>query len=317
MQYNQLGKAGIKLSELSFGSWVTFGKQYGVKEAKILMHYAFDQGVNFFDTAEVYAQGEAEVIMGQVLQDFQRSDIVIATKIFWGGKGPNDTGLSRKHLIEGTKKSLKRLQLDYVDLLFCHRPDPATPIEETVMAMDSLIRGGYAFYWGTSEWKAEQIEKAHHAAKKLHCIPPSMEQPQYNLLNRETVQQELLPLYDKYGLGLTVWSPLASGILSGKYNNGMPKDSRLSHEVWLRPAHMQEEIIKVRNLMPIANELGCSMAQMAIAWCLKNPYVSSVILGASTIEQLQENLYALRVKRLLTDDILERINTAIGVIDVI
>lgn len=311
LQYNQLGKAGIKLSELSFGSWITFGKQYGIREAKALMAYAFDQGVNFFDTAEVYAQGEAEVIMGEALQEFQRSDVVVATKIFWGGKGPNDTGLSRKHLIEGTKKSLQRLQLEYVDLLFCHRPDPTTSIEETVMAMDYLVRGGYAFYWGTSEWSAEQIEKAHLAAKKLHCIPPTMEQPQYNLLNRTNVQQELLPLYDKYGLGLTVWSPLASGILSGKYSRSIPTDSRLYHETWLRPHDMQQQIAKVRDLLPIAEELGCSMAQMAIAWCLKNPYVSSVILGASTLEQLQENLRAVAVKALLTDEVMERIHSTL------
>jgi len=307
MQYNQLGKAGIKLSELSLGSWVTFGKQYGVKEARILMQHAFENGVNFFDNAEAYAHGEAEIIMGEVLKEFKRSDVVVSTKIFWGGAGPNDTGLSRKHLIEGTQNSLKRLQLDYVDLLFCHRPDPTTPIEETVLAMDYLVRNGYAFYWGTSEWNAEQLLSAYQIAKALNCIPPTMEQPEYNMFRRERVEQELLPLYERYGLGTTIWSPLAYGLLSGKYNDGMPADSRLARENWLIKPDLEDRINRVKQLVPIAKELNCTLAQLALAWCLRNPHVSTVILGVSKLEQLKDNLQAPGVKARLTDEIMQKI----------
>jgi voltage-dependent potassium channel beta subunit len=308
MQYNRLGKAGIRLSEISFGSWITFGKQFGLKEAKELMHTAFDHGINFFDNAETYAQGEAETLMGQVLKEFKREDLVVSTKIFWGGNGPNDTGLSRKHLIEGSKNSLKRLQLDYVDLLYCHRPDPNTPIEETVRAMDSLVEKNFALYWGTSEWSAEQLNSAYEIAEHLGCIPPTMEQPRYNLFARERFEQEYQPLFKKYGIGTTIWSPLASGILSGKYANGIPKDSRLAQEAWLVPEDFKQQVAKVNELAKLAQELGGTTSQLAIAWCLKNPNVSSVITGATKVSQLMENLGSIDMKDKLTPDVMKAIN---------
>lgn len=311
MQYNKLGKAGIRLSEISFGSWITFGKQIGLNDTKNLMHTAFDHGINFFDNAEAYAHGDAEVLMGKVIQEFRREDLVISTKIFWGGNGPNDTGLSRKHLLEGTKNSLKRLQLDYVDLLFCHRPDPNTPIEEIVLAMDYLIRQGFAFYWGTSEWPADLIEAAYQTAATLNCMPPSMEQPKYNLFFRDHLEKDYLSLFEKYGLGTTIWSPLASGILSGKYNQGIPSDSRLAKEAWLVPDNFMQLIEKTRQLAVIAEELECTLSQLAIAWCLKNPRVSSVITGATKIEQLMENLGALEVKAKLTADNMKKIESIV------
>nr|WP_243664858.1 aldo/keto reductase [Rhodothermus marinus] len=254
-------------------------------------------------------------MMGNILKrsGWKRSDLVISTKIFWGGKGPNDVGLSRKHIIEGTKAALERLQLDYVDLIFCHRPDPETPIEETVWAMNYVLDQGWAFYWGTSEWSAEQIRYAYEFARREHLIPPTMEQPQYNMFHRVRVEREYAPLYRDYGLGLTTWSPLASGILTGKYNEGIPEGSRMSlpgYE-WLRKRLESEEgrrqIEKVRRLMPIAEELGCTMAQLAIAWCLKNPHVSTVITGASRPEQVHQNMQALEVAQRLTPDVMERI----------
>jgi voltage-dependent potassium channel beta subunit len=307
MQYNNLGKAGIRISEISFGSWITFGKQIGQKEVTDLMHAAFDNGINFFDNAEGYAHGEAESLMGIAIKEFRRSDLVISTKIFWGGNGPNDTGLSRKHLLEGAKSSLKRLQLDYVDLLFCHRPDPNTPIEETVLAMDYLVRQGYVLYWGTSEWGADQIEAAYQAAEALNCIKPTMEQPKYNLFYRDHLESDYLPLFEKRGMGTTIWSPLASGILSGKYNHGIPRDSRLAKETWLVPENFMQLIEKTKELDKIAKMLGCTLAQLAIAWCLKNPNVSSVITGATKLEQLMNNLGALDVKAKLTPDVLKTI----------
>lgn len=311
MQYNRLGKAGIKLSELSYGSWITFGKQIGINEIKDLMHAAFDQGVNFFDNAEGYAHGEAEILMGKVLQEFRREDLVVSTKIFWGGNGPNDTGLSRKHLLEGTKSSLKRLKLDYVDLIFCHRPDPHTPIEETVLAMDFLIRQGYALYWGTSEWSTDEIEYAFRIAEKLNCIQPTMEQPKYNLFERKRLENDYLKLFNKYGLGATTWSPLASGILSGKYNEGIPAESRLAKESWLVPNNFMNLIDMTRKLGKIADELTCTLSQLAIAWCLKNPHVSTVITGATQIGQLNENLGAIEVKDRLSPDVMQQISTII------
>lgn len=304
MQYNKLGKHGIRVSEISFGSWITFAKQLGYSQVRECMHVAYDHGVNFFDNAEGYAHGESETLMGNVLKDFRRDDLVVSTKIFWGGNGPNDTGLSRKHLLEGTKNSLKRLQLDYVDLLFCHRPDPETPIEETVLAMDYLVRQGYVLYWGTSEWKAEQIESAFEIAEKLNCIKPSMEQPKYNLFFRDHLEKDYLPLFKKYGMGTTVWSPLASGILSGKYNEGIPQESRLAKEAWLIPADFQSQVEKVKKISKIAHDLECTTSQLAIAWCLKNPHVSSVITGATKVEQLIENINAIRVKHTLTDEVM-------------
>ena len=308
MEYRQLGKAGIKVSALSFGSWLTFGDQLGIKEAKNCMKYAHEHGVNFFDNAEVYSQGQAEIIMGEALKEFKREDVVVSTKIFWGGSGVNDIGLSRKHLIEGTKNSLKRLQLDYIDLLFCHRPDPDTHIEETVLTMDYLVRSGYAFYWGTSEWSAEQIDAAYQTARKLHCIQPTMEQPQYNLFHRHRVEEEYAPLFSKYGMGATTWSPLDKGVLSGKYNLNIPFRSRLAKQPQWRGQDMEQRVNKVKGLAPVAQTLNCTLAQLAIAWCLKNPNVSSVILGATKVKQLEENLKALDVLPRLDDGMMKTIN---------
>src|SRR3990167_823008 len=310
MQYKKLGKAGIRLSEIAFGSWITFSKQIGLSKVKALLHAAFDEGINFFDTAESYAHGEAETLLGKVVKEFRREDLVLSTKVFWGGNGPNDTGLSRKHILEGTKNSLNRLDLDYVDLLFCHRPDLETPIEETVLAMDYLVRQGYVLYWGTSEWSATQIEAAYQIAEQLNCIKPTMEQPKYHLFFREHIEQDYLALFEKYGLGTTTWSPLASGVLSGKYNNGIPHDSRLAKEAWLIPNDFTRLIEKTRKLTQLAQEeLNCTTAQLAIAWCLKNPHISSVITGATKLEQLHENIGALEVKAQLTEDIMKKIDT--------
>jgi voltage-dependent potassium channel beta subunit len=312
MQYNKLGRSGLRVSEIGFGSWITFGKQIGINDVKTLMHAAFDNGVNFFDNAESYAHGEAESLMGKTAREFRREDLVISTKIFWGGNGPNDTGLSRKHLIEGTKHSLKRLRMDYVDLLYCHRPDPNTPIEETVLAMDYLVRNGYVFYWGTSEWSEAQIEEAFKTAEQLNCIKPTMEQPKYNIFFRDHLEKDYLPLFKKYNLGTTIWSPLASGILSGKYNQGVPRESRLAKETWLVPENFMQLIEKTKKLEAIAKEIDCSLAQLAIAWCLKNPHVSSVITGATQTEQLLDNLGAIQIKSKLTSDIMKQINTISG-----
>jgi voltage-dependent potassium channel beta subunit len=309
MEYRKLGKAGIKLSELSFGSWITFGLNLDLNGAKQCLRAAIDAGVNFFDNAEVYASGAAELIMGEAFKDYRREDLVIATKLFWGGPGPNDTGLSFKHLMEGIRSSLKRLQLSYVDLLFCHRPDPTTPIEETVRAMDIIVRSGLAFYWGTSEWSAEEIEEAHEIAEALNAIPPSMEQPQYNLFARHRVEKEYRPLYRKYGMGITAWSPLASGILTGKYNNGIPKGSRLDHHKHLQDELTKEKIERVKALEKIAKELGCTLPQLSIAWGLKNPNVSSIITGATHPSQVIENMKASEVKEKLTPEIMKKIDT--------
>ena len=309
MKYRRLGKAGLKVSELSLGSWITFGGELDVSSARALMQSAVDEGVNFFDNAEAYANGESERIMGEVLKDFPRESLVVSTKIFWGGQGPNDRGLSRKHLLEGCNKALKRLQLEYVDLIYCHRPDPETPIEETVRAMDHLIRQGKALYWGTSEWSAAQLEEAYTLARDLGCYPPSMEQPQYHLFHSHKVEDEFLPLYEKHGLGLTTWSPLASGILTGKYNHGIPRGTRLDRVTWLRSMLTHERIEGARALTQLAHELHCTPGQLAIAWCLKNPNVSSVILGASGLDQLEENLKAQEVVPKLTDEVMEKLRT--------
>lgn len=316
MQYRSLGKSGLKVSALSLGAWVTFGDQVGEEVAYQCMKAAFDAGVNFFDNAEVYADGQAEIVMGNVIKKagWKRTDLVISTKIFWGGDGPNDSGLSRKHILEGTDAALARLQMDYVDLIFCHRPDIHTPIEETVWAMNHLINQGKAFYWGTSEWSAQQIMQAYGIARREHLIPPLMEQPQYHMFHRQRVEVEYASLYKEIGLGTTIWSPLASGLLTGKYNQGMPDGTRVSLEgyEWLRESfegeEAQEQIKKVAQLIPIANELECSMPQLALAWCLKNPNVSTVITGASRVEQVNENMAALEVVDKLTDDVMERID---------
>lgn len=308
MKYNRLGKAGIKVSELSLGSWLTFGGSLNLGGVKSIMRAAFSSGINFFDNAEAYSKGQAEVLMGEVIKEFRREDLVVSTKIFWGGNGPNDSGLSWKHLVEGTKNSLKRLQLEYVDLLYCHRPDPDTPIEETVRAMDYLIHSGCAFYWGTSEWSAVQLEEAFQVAKDYNCIPPSMEQPQYNMFERKKVEHEFAPLYKKYGLGLTIWSPLASGILTGKYNEGIPNGTRLRKHEWLQKELTTEKISVVKKLSEIAKELDCSLAQLALAWCLKNQQVSTVILGVTNKGQLEENLKAIGVKERLSGEVMGRIS---------
>jgi voltage-dependent potassium channel beta subunit len=316
MEYRYLGKSGLQVSALSLGAWVTYGGQVGEEIAYQCMETAIKAGVNFFDNAEAYADGEAETVMGKVIKKagWKRSDLVISTKIFWGGRGPNDSGLSRKHVIEGTLASLERLQLEYVDLIFCHRPDIHTPIEETVRAMSYLIDQGKAFYWGTSEWSPNKIMQAHAVARREHLIPPLMEQPEYNMFNRQRVEGHYAHLYQEIGLGTTIWSPLDSGILTGKYNQGIPKDSRLDLDGfdWLREGYESQEgkekIKKVGQLMPIAEELGCTMAQLALAWCLKNPNISTVITGASKPEQVVENIAALDVVPQLTDEVMERVD---------
>jgi voltage-dependent potassium channel beta subunit len=319
MEYRRLGSAGVRVSALSFGSWVTFGAQLDEAKATTCMRAAYDAGVNFFDTAEVYAHGQAETLMGGVIRKagWKRSDLVISTKIYWGGGGPNDKGLSRKHVIEGTHAALGRLQMDYVDLLFCHRPDPHTPIEETVWAMNDLIHQGKVFYWGTSEWSAEQLTAAAGIARREHLLPPQMEQPEYHMFHRERVEKEYLPLYDSLGLGTTIWSPLASGLLTGKYNDGIPKHSRatLPDYQWLHENFAGNEaearIAKVKQLMALARELGCTMSQLALAWCLKNPHVSTVITGASKVEQVKENMQAVDVVAKLDDGVMSRIETVL------
>ncbi len=316
MEYRYLGKSGLQVSALSLGAWVTYGGQVGEEIAYQCMETAIKAGVNFFDNAEAYADGEAETVMGKVIKKagWKRSDLVISTKIFWGGRGPNDSGLSRKHVIEGTLASLERLQLEYVDLIFCHRADIHTPIEETVRAMSYLIDQGKAFYWGTSEWSPDKIMQAHAVARREHLTPPLMEQPEYNMFNRQRVEGHYAHLYQEIGLGTTTWSPLDSGILTGKYNQGIPKDSRLDLDGfdWLREGYESQEgkekIKKVGQLMPIAEELGCTMAQLALAWCLKNPNISTVITGASKPEQVVENLAALDIVPQLTDEIMERVD---------
>jgi voltage-dependent potassium channel beta subunit len=312
LKYRKLGSAGIKLSELSLGAWVTYGGQVGEDAATECMSRAYELGVNFFDNAEAYAHGNAEVVMGNVIKKlgWKREDMVVSSKVFWGGRGPNDEGLSRKHVYEACRNSLKRLQFDYLDLFFCHRPDPTTPIEETVRAMDDLIHQGLILYWGTSEWTAADIMRAHWLARELGLTPPQMEQPQYNMLHRERVEKEYLPLYREIGLGLTTWSPLVSGLLTGKYNEGIPPKSRATVKgyEWLRQEIITpQNVAKVKALMPIAKELGCTMAQLALAWARKNENVSTVITGATRAEQVDENMVSLEFVSALDADVMDRI----------
>jgi len=315
MEYRFVGKSGLKISALSLGAWVTFGQQISDDVAFECMKVAYDAGINFFDNAEAYAHGKAETTMGNVIKKagWKRKDLVISTKIFWGGKGPNDRGLSRKHIFEGLNASLQRLQMDYVDLVFCHRPDIYTPIEETVWAMNQAIQQGKALYWGTSEWSAYQILDAYRIARREHLIPPLMEQPEYNMFHRQRVEKEYAPLYDEIGLGTTIFSPLASGLLTGKYNQGLPPGTRANLKgyewlkEWIESEESQQNIAKARQLTPLADELSCSMAQLALAWCLKNQHVSTVITGASRPDQISENLGSLEVVGKLTPDIMERI----------
>ena len=317
MNYRRLGKAGIKVSELSLGAWVTYGGQVGEDIALKCMSAAYDAGVNFYDNAEAYARGNAEIVMGNVIKKlgWRRDGIVVSSKVFWGGDGPNDQGLSHKHVYEACRNSMKRLQLDYLDLFYCHRPDPNTPIEETVRAMDDLIHQGKILYWGTSEWSAADIMHAYSVAREYDLTPPTMEQPQYNMLHRDRVEKEYLPLYREIGLGTTIWSPLASGLLSGKYNDGIPPGSRatLKGYEWLREYIITpQNLEKVKKLQPIAAQLNCTLAQLALAWCLKSPYVSTVITGASQPEQVVENMKALEVAPKVTSEVMEKIEAVLG-----
>ncbi len=315
MEYRRLGKSGLQVSALSFGSWLTFGKQIGDNTAKNLMAMAYDNGVNFFDNAEIYARGQSEIVMGEILKkmDWRRDSYVVSSKAFFGLGGeltPTQKGLNRKHLIEACHAALERLQVDYLDLFFCHRPDKETPIEETVWTMHNLIQQGKVLYWGTSEWSAQEIMEAHMIAQRYNLIGPVMEQPQYNMLVRDKVEVEFSQIYKTVGLGTTIWSPLASGILTGKYNDGFLDDTRLGIEgmEWLKDRTLREENLqKIRRMTAFAKKIGISMANLAIAWCLKNPNVSTVILGASKLSQLEENLKSLDVLPKLTDEVITKI----------
>lgn len=322
MQYRRLGKSGLRVSALSFGSWVTFSTQLNVSDAKEAMAAARDYGVNFYDNSEVYARGESERIMGEALKalGWPRDTFVVSSKVFWGpveNPAPTQQGLSRKHVTEACHQALRRLQVDYLDLYFCHRPDYETPIEETVRAMTDLVRQGKVLYWGTSEWTARQLTEAYEVAFRFGLQPPTMEQPQYNMFHRERVEVEYHPLYEQYGLGTTIWSPLASGFLTGKYNDGIPEDSRVNLEgyEWLKEELTSEEgqrkIRKVGELAGIAEDLGTTMPRLAIAWCLLNLNVSTVITGASKVEQIHENMQSLQLLEKLTDDVQARIESVL------
>jgi voltage-dependent potassium channel beta subunit len=320
MNYRRLGKAGVKVSELSFGSWLTFGNQISDDVAEQLMRASYDNGINFFDNAEGYARGKSELVMGRLLKKlgWPRDTWLVSSKVYFGSAEepiqPNQSGLSRKHIFEACHAALKRLQVDYLDLFFCHRPDPEVPIEETVRIMSDLVTQGKVLYWGTSQWSSQEIMQAYSVARQYHLVPPTMEQPQYNLLVREKVEVEYARLYDEIGLGTTIWSPLASGLLSGKYQDGFPKDARLGIESnqWLREFLISDKNSeRLKNLGTIAKDLGVSPAVLAIAWCLKNPHVSTVILGASKVTQLEENLKAVEVTDQLTPEVLDRIEKAI------
>ena len=316
MEYRQLGKSGLKISALSFGSWVSFSKQIDDKRAEELMGIAYDNGINFFDNAEVYALGESEKMMGRILKKkkWERSSYCVSSKVFFGWRGeankPNQTGLSRKHIIEGCHEALQRLQVEYIDLFFCHRPDKQTPIAETVMAMNTLIQQGKIFYWGTSEWSAVEIMEAHRVAADYKLIGPSMEQPQYNLFERTKIEKDYSDIFRTVGMGTTIWSPLASGLLSGKYNEGVPKGSRLGMKgfEWLADRWLTEDkLAKVKKLAAIAEQLEVSLPQLSIAWCISNPHVSTAILGATKKEQLLSNLKAIDLKEKLTNEIHQKI----------
>ena len=321
MKYRRLGKAGVRVSELSFGSWVTFGDQISDDVAEALMIKAYDAGINFFDNAEGYASGRSELVMGKILSKvgWPRDTWLVSSKVFWGSAGypqkPNQNGLSRKHVFEACHAALKRLGVDYLDFYFCHRPDPETPIEETVRVMSDLIAQGKVLYWGTSVWSAQQIMEAYGVAREHGLVPPTMEQPYYNLLQRHKVEVEYSPLYERIGLGTTVWSPLASGLLTGKYNHGLPADSRLGlgRYGWLRDWVIKpERLAKVQDLGRLAKELGFSQPVLALAWCLANPNVSTVILGASRVSQLEQNLAASDAAEKITPEILKRIDDIMG-----
>lgn len=317
MEYRRLGKSGLQVSVLSFGSWVSFSKQINDKTAEELMSIAYDHGVNFFDNAEIYALGESERMMGRVIKKkkWDRTSFLVSSKVYFGWRGkenkPNQTGLSRKHVIEACDEALKRLQVDYLDLYFCHRPDKNTPIEETVLAMNHLIQQGKVLYWGTSEWSGVEIMEAHRVAEKYRLIGPTMEQPQYNMLERNKLENEYLGIFNTVGLGTTIWSPMASGLLSGKYNDGIPKNSRFALQGfdWLKDRWMLEDNLKkVKKISELAGKLGVSTAALSIAWCIKNPNVSTAILGATKKQQLLENLKSLDIVPMLTPEVMEKID---------
>jgi voltage-dependent potassium channel beta subunit len=315
MNYRRLGKSGLKLSELSLGAWVTFGSQIGDDVAEACMKAAYDAGVNFFDNAEAYARGRAELVMGTILAKMRwpRDSYVVSSKVFWGGDKPTQGGLSMKHVVDACHGALKRLGVQYLDLYFCHRPDPETPVEETVRAMHTLVMQGKVLYWGTSEWSAREIEEAHAVARREHMTPPTMEQPQYNMFVREKLEREFAPLYERFGMGTTTWSPLASGLLTGKYNDGMPEGTRVSLRgyEWLKERFTNDDAKRkleiVKKLGGLAKEAGLSTAELALAWCLKNPHVSTVITGATRPEQVKENMRAGAVAEKVDADLIRRI----------
>ncbi|MEO6155328.1 MAG: aldo/keto reductase [Thermomonas sp.] len=319
MQYRRLGSSGLQLSALSFGAWVTFGNQVGRSDAREMIAAAWDHGVNFFDNAETYANGEAERVMGDVLADLRlpRDGWCVSSKVFFGGVDdprPTQKGLSRKHVVDACHAALKRLRVDYLDLYFCHRPDPHTLIAETVSAMDTLIRQGKVLYWGTSEWSTDEIREAHRVARAHNLQAPTMEQPQYNLLDRKRVEVEYAPLYAEFGMGTTVFSPLASGLLTGKYNDGIPADSRLAQEGygWLQRGLQGERIARLRRYTALAQELGVAPSTLALAWCLRNPNVSTVMLGASKVSQMLQNFEALEVSQHLDADAWSRVEASLA-----
>lgn len=314
MEYRRLGKSGLQVSELSFGSWITFGNQIENNTSEDLMKMAYDAGINFFDNAEIYADGKSEEVMGEILKKmgWARDTYIVSSKAFFGSGGtlPTQKGLHRKHLVEACDAALKRLQVDYLDLYYCHRPDKQTPIEETVWTMHNLIQQGKIMYWGTSEWSAQEIMEAHLVAQRYNLIGPTMEQPQYNMLVREKVEVEFSQIYKTVGMGTTIWSPLASGVLTGKYNDGKEGEARLKRAElsWLSDKLLVKETLeKVKKLTAFSKELGMTMPQLGVCWCLKNPNVSTVILGASKTSQLEENLKAADKKELLTDEAMEKI----------
>ena len=320
MRYRNLGKSGLKVSELSYGSWVTFSFQLDTELATKMLKIAYDSGVNFFDNAEAYANGEAEVIMGKALKTlgFTRDTYCVSSKAFWGGQQPTQRGLSAKHLTDACNAALRRLQVDYLDLFFCHRPDPETPIEETVRAMHALVMQGKIIYWGTSEWEAAQIEEAYQIAEKYYLMPPTMEQPEYNMFNRSKLEKEYLDLFNKRGLGTTIWSPLASGLLTGKYKNGIPEDTRmnLSGYEFLRQRLESEEghamVDKAKQLEELADTAGIPLVNMALGWCLQNKNVSTVILGSSKPKQLKQNLKTLDYVEQFDDPLMQQIDKIIS-----
>jgi voltage-dependent potassium channel beta subunit len=318
MEYRRLGKSGLQVSALSFGSWLTFGKQISDDVAESLMIRAYEAGINFFDNAEIYARGKSEIVMGKILSKlgWDRTSYLVSSKVFFGdGRSkPNQTGLSRKHVMEACDAAMKRLQVDYIDLFFCHRPDKNTPIEETVWAMNHLLQQGKILYWGTSEWSAQEIMEAHMVARSLNLIGPVMEQPEYNMFARQKFEVEYSQVYKTVGLGTTIWSPLASGVLSGKYLDQFPEGTRLGMQglEWLKEKSLTEErLVVIRRLKKVADELGTSLPVLAIAWCLKNPNVSTVILGASKMAHLEENLTAIELMARMDDSVMHLIEDAL------